>query len=183
MTRLARPIRIRRPWSAATAGLTAVHHGFELATGVGLVLQPELGLVGSGALWGTQLPAWLVLASRGGPRWDRILAVWSGAALAGVTVHFILWPLRRSRPGPPVLAEAEGLDARGLAFYNALLYAWGTASALSLALEIPRDRRRWAVAGLATLPLQLVSARRHFDWVRHESGAHPAWWNRAVAAP
>lgn len=162
--------------------LTAVHHGFELSTGIGIVLQPEMGLAGAGALWGSQLPAWLALASRGGPRWDRVLAVWSGAALAGVTVHFILWPLRRSRVGLPVLAEAEGLDARGLAFYNALLYAWGATSALSLVCEIPRGARRWAVVGLATLPLQLVSARHHFDWVRGESDARPAWWNRALAA-
>jgi hypothetical protein len=152
-----------------------------LSTGVGLVLQPELRLAGAGALWGTQLPLWLGLASRGGPRWDRVLAIWSGAALAGVTVHFLLWPLRRSRLGLPVLAEAEGLDTRGLAAYNAVLYAWGGASVLSLALEIPRGRRRWAAVGLATLPLQLVSARHHFDWVRDEAEARPAWWNRAVA--
>jgi hypothetical protein len=181
MTRALGPARILRPWSAGTAVLTAVHHGFELSTGVGLVLQPELGLGGAGALWGSQLPVWLALASRGGHRWDRVLAAWSGAALAGVTVHFVLWPLRRSRIGLPVLAEAEGLDARGLAFYNSLLYAWGTAAALSLALEIPRDRRRWAAVGLATLPLQLVSARHHFDWVRGEAAARPNWWNRAVA--
>ena len=181
MTRAPGPVRIRRPWSAGTAVLTAAHHGFELATGVGLVLQPELGLGGSGALWGTQLPAWLAMASRGGPRWDRVLAVWSGAALAGVTVHFALWPLRRSRIGLPVLAEAEGLDSRGLAFYNAVLYAWGVASAMSLALEIPRGRRRWAVVGLATLPVQLMSARHHFEWVRDEAEERLAWWNRALA--
>jgi hypothetical protein len=35
------------------------------------------------------------------------------------------------------------------------------------------------VAGLATMPLMRVSARHHFDWIGHQAGADPAWWNRA----
>ena len=35
--------RIRRPWTAMVALLTAAHHGFELTSGVGLVWQPEFG--------------------------------------------------------------------------------------------------------------------------------------------
>jgi hypothetical protein len=170
-----------RPWTASTAVLTTAHHGFELTSGIGLVLQPELGLTGSAAFWGTQLPAWLVIALRGGSRWDRLLAVWSGAALAGVLVHFLEWPLRRNRFGIPVLAEAEGLGPTGLSVYNAILHAWGASSALSILLEIPRGRRRWALVGLATLPLQRVSAARHFTWLAREAGAAPAWWNRAMA--
>ena len=174
--------RLLRPWSVTAAALTTAHHGFELANGIGLVLQPELGLPGSGTLWGVQLPLWAAIAGRGGPRWDRVVAVSSGAALAGVAVHFALWPLRRSRLGVPVLASAEGLDARGLAVYNAILYAWGTASVLSVALEVPRGRRRWALLGLATFPLQRASAAHHFEWLKGAAARRPAWWNRAGAS-
>jgi hypothetical protein len=73
----------RRPWTMAAASLTAAHHGFELSNGVGLVGQPELGLVGASALWGAQIPTWIALAAKGGKQWDRLLAVWSGAALGG----------------------------------------------------------------------------------------------------
>ena len=175
-----RPRRPAHPWATATAALTATHHGFELATGVGLVLQPELGLAGSGAFWGLQLPVWLVLASRRGGRGDPLLAAWSGAALAGAVVHFVLWPVRRNRFGIPVLAEAEGLDGVGLSAYNTILYAWGATAALSILVDIPRGRRRWALVGLATLPLQRFSAARHFTWLAGQAAEAPAWWNRAV---
>ena len=171
------------PLSAATAGLTAAHHGFELTSGIGLVLQPELGLVGSSALWGFILPAWAGLASARVPRRSTLLAVSSGTALAGALVHFILWPSRRGPLGLPVLVEAEGLPAARLPAYNAILYAWGTVAAGSILLEVPRDRRRWALLGLATIPLQVVSARRHFTWLSRQSIDRPAWWNRAMAAP
>ena len=179
MTPMNGPTRIMRPWSVATAALTATHHGFELASGVGLVLQPELGLAGSGAFWGAQLPVWVAAAARGGSRWDRLLAMWSGAALAGAIVHFVMWPLRRSRFGVPVLAEAEGLDGAGLATYNTILWAWATSAALSILVDSPRGRRRWALVGLATLPLQRVSAARHFAWLGEQAATAPAWWNRA----
>ena len=70
--------------------LTAGHHGFELTSGVGLVWQPELGLGPASALWGAQIPLWVILAARGSRRWDRLLAVLSGTALEGV------------RPFPPL---------------------------------------------------------------------------------
>ena len=161
-------------------GLTAAHHGFELAAGVGLVLQPELGLTGAGALWGLQLPAWALLAWRGDPRSDGLLAAWSGAALAGAAVHFLLWPTRRSRLGLPVLADAEGMEGAGLAAYNAILHVWAAAAAVSLLSDIPKGRRRWALAGLATLPLQRASAAHHFAWLADRATDAPAWWNRAA---
>lgn len=123
---------------------------------------------------------WAALATRGDSRWDRVLAVWSGAALAGTAVHFLLWPLRRNRLGLPVLADAEGLSGSGLATYNGILYAWGAAALLSIFVDIPRGRRRWALVGLATLPLQRVSATRHFVWLGHRAADAPAWWNRAA---
>jgi len=170
----------RRPWTAITALLTAAHHGFELSSGIGLVLQPELGLGVASALWGTQIPVWISLAARGEKRSDRLLAAWSGAALAGAIVHFVIWPWRRNRLGIPVLTEAEGLSPASLPAYNAILYAWGTAAMLSIALEVPRKDRRWVVVGLASLPLLQRSARHHFAWVTQQAVTNPAWWNRGV---
>lgn len=175
-------VTCRRPWTMLTAGLTAAHHGFELASGVGLVGQPELGLGGSTALWGIQIPTWITLAAKGDRRWDKLLAVWSGAALGGAIVHFLIWPWRRSALGLPVLTEAEGLGASKLPAYNTLLYGWGAASVLSVALEIPRRDRRWAILGLAALPLLRLSAKHHFSWLVDQAATKPAWWNRGVQA-
>jgi hypothetical protein len=164
----------------AVAAFTAVHHGFELSSGVGLVLQPELGLGGAAALWGSQIPIWMVLAARGDSRWNRLLSVWSGVALGGVLVHFLLWPWRRNRLGMPLLVEAEGLKASSLPTYNAILYIWGAAAAVSIVREVPPGDRRWALAGLAMLPLLRRSARHHFLWLKDEAASSPAWWNRGA---
>jgi hypothetical protein len=172
---------VRRPWSVLAAAGTAAHHVFELSNGVGLVLQPELGLPGSGALWAVQIPAWAVAAARGDKRWDRILAFACGASLAGASVHFFIWPWRWNRFAPPTLTEAEGLKPSRLPVYNAILYVWGIAATLSIVREISPPRRRWALAGLATLPLLRQSARRHFSWVSAQAVTNPAWWNRGVA--
>jgi hypothetical protein len=163
-----------------TATLTGAHHGFELSSGIGLVGQPELGLVGASTLWAAQIPTWITLAAKGGKQWDRQLSVWSGAALGGAVVHFLIWPCRRSALGIPVLAEAEGLGASGLPAYNTLLYGWAAAAALSIALEVPRRERRWALVGFATLPLLRWSAKHHFSWIVDQAATRPAWWNRGV---
>jgi hypothetical protein len=171
---------LQRPWTTLAAVGTAAHHGFELSQGVGLVSQPELGLWGAGALWGTQIPAWVALAARGGRRWDKVLAVWSGAALGGVVVHFLLWPWRCNKIGLPVLTEAEGIGASRLPAYNAILRIWFLASAMSIAREIsPRDRK-WALVGFATLPLLRRSAKHHFSWIVDEAATNAAWWNRGI---
>jgi hypothetical protein len=164
----------------AVAG-TAAHHGFELGNGVGLVWQPELGLGGAGALWGVQLGLWSWMAARGGRRWDRVLAMLAGSGVAGVVVHFTLWPWRRNRLGVPVLTEAEGLPPSRLPAYNAILGVWGLASALSV-LELSPSRRRWALVGLVALPVFRVSARHHFKWALAQSEENPAWWNRGFRA-
>jgi hypothetical protein len=171
---------IQRPWSLLAAACTAAHHIFELSNGVGLVLQPELGLPGSSALWGAQIPAWALLAARGDKRWDRVLAFACGASVAGASVHFFIWPWQQNRLGLPVLTEAEGLKPSRLPAYNAILYAWGIASTVSILREIAPPKRRWALAGLATLPLLHKSARHHFSWVSAQAVANPAWWNRGV---
>jgi hypothetical protein len=162
------------------AALTAAHHGFELSSGIGIVGQPELGLVGASAFWATQIPTWITLAAKGGKRWDRLLAVWSGAALGGAVVHFLIWPWRRNALGIPVLTEAEGLGTSKLPAYNTLLYGWGAASALAVALEVPRRDRPWALLGLTALPLLRRSARHHFSWIVDQAATQPAWWNRGV---
>ena len=170
----------RRPWAILAAIFTAAHHGFELSSGVGLVGQPELGLAGAGVFWATQIPTWITLAAKGGKRWDRLLAVWSGAALGGAVVHFLIWPWRRSALGIPILTEAEGLGVSRLPVYNALLYGWGAASALSIAIDVPPRERRWALLGFAALPLLRHSARHHFSWIVDQAVTRPAWWNRGV---
>jgi hypothetical protein len=164
----------------ATVAGTAAHHGFELANGVGLVWQPELGLARAGAVWMVELVSWAALAARGGHRADGVLAALAGASLAGVGVHFVLWPWERGPLGVPVLTEAEGLSPRQLPFYNMILWFWAVASAGSLALEIPPASRPWALAGAASLPAFVVSARHHFEWVNEQAETNPAWWNRGV---
>jgi hypothetical protein len=181
MDRCAQPKEDLLPLSAMAAVLTASHHVFELSSGIGLVLQPELGLAGASLVWGIGLPAWVGLASTRRPRSAAVLAVASGTALAGALVHFILWPSRRGRLGLPVLTEAEGLPTASLPAYTAILYAWGGVAAASILLEVPRRSRRWALLGLVTIPMQLVSARHHFRWLTRQAADHPAWWNRAVA--
>jgi hypothetical protein len=172
---------IVRPWTVLAAGGTALHHGYELTSGVGLVWQPEFGLAGASALWGTQIPLWAVLAAKGGRRYDKILALLSGASLGGTIIHFLIWPWRRGRLGLPVLTDAEGLPRSQLPLYTALLYAWGVASAFSVR-ELPPRSRKWALIGLATTPLLRRSAMFHFDWLRQQAATNPAWWNRGVTS-
>jgi hypothetical protein len=172
--------RVRRPLTLAAAAGTAAHHGFELANGVGLVFQPELGLVPASALWFAQLTGWAAVAARA-DRWaGPLLALFDGASLAGVSVHFLLWPWRVSRSGLPLLTKAEGLAPRLLPAYNAILWGWAFASAGSLAFEVPRGSRRYALVGAASLPALAVSARHHFAWVKEQAATRPAWWNRGV---
>ena len=170
---------VRRPWTTLTATGTAAHHGFELLNGIGLVWQPELGLAGSGALWTTHVPFWLVLAQRGGKRFERLLAVMSGISFGGVVVHFLIWPWRRTRAGLPVLIDAEGMPSSKLPAYNAILYLWGIASVLSLRELTPRARP-WALLGLVALPILRRSAMHHFSWLHDQAATNPAWWNRGV---
>ena len=170
---------VRRPFSVLTAAGTAGHHGYELAAGVGVVLQPELGLPGSLALWGVSLPAWAAIAARGSERFDGLLAALSGLGLAGVATHYLLWPTEL-RKGVPFLTEAEGLEPRQLSGYNTVLHLWGVAAALSLLREIPPGRRRWALAGLAVLPGMKTAASYHFRWAHEQAERKPAWWNRGL---
>src|SRR5215210_4300806 len=137
---------IARPFTAATQVGTAAHHAFELAAGVGLVFQPELGLPGAIMLWSTVLPLGFVSSVRSDDRLEPALAWSRGAALGGMTVHFMLWPWR-ARP-IPLLDEAEGLSTHQLPYYNAVLYGWAAAATAALIRETPARSRKWALLGL-----------------------------------
>jgi hypothetical protein len=169
-----------RPWTAASIAGTAAHHTFELGAGVGLVLQPELGLPGSLALWSAVLPVGYAQAMRSDDGLEPLLAFGRGAALGGVVTHFLLWPWRRQLGVFPWLLEAEGLRGRQIPVYNALLYIWGTAAAVALAKETPTRSRRWAALGLASTVVLRKSAEYHFRWATEQARTNPQWWNRGL---
>jgi hypothetical protein len=158
----------------------AAHHSFELANGVGLVWQPELGLVRSALFWVAQITGWAMLSVRGSRGADPVLAALAGASLAGVAVHFVLWPWKPGWARLPTLTRAEGLSAELMPAYNAILWAWAMSSAGSIVFEVPRGSRRWALVGPALLPLFVISARHHFQWVSEQAASNPAWWNRGM---
>jgi hypothetical protein len=167
-----------RPFTAATQLGTAAHHTFELAAGVGLVFQPELGLPGAVALWGAALPFGFVTSLRSKDRLEPLLAWSRGAALAGAAVHFMLWPWR-FRP-VPLLDKAEGLNQRQVRYYNVVLYAWGAMAAAALLRETPRRSGPWALLGLGSAVLLRQSARYHFRWITEQARVNPRWWNRGL---
>lgn len=179
--RRAQKRRIERPFALGAALGTAAHHGFELASGLGLVWQPQIGLPGAATLWSVQILSWAGLAARGSRRTDPVLAAFSGASLAGVAVHFLLWPSQPGQCGLPVLIEAEGLSPWQMPSYNAMLRAWAVAASGSLVVEVPRGSRRWAFVGLALLPAFVLSARHHFSWVKEQAVTNPRWWNRGIS--
>ncbi len=169
----------RRPFAAlSTLGLAA-HNGFETRAGVGLVFEPELGRRGAYALWAGLIPLGIVAAARGG-RWaERLSAFNAGVGAAGVAVHFKAWPWSL-HGGLPMLDEAEGLTDEQLPAYNAVLWAWGIASALSLARETRRGSRGFALAGLLSFPVLLASAGHHFRWAREQARREPERWSPAL---
>lgn len=172
-------MRLRRPFAAlSTLGLFA-HNAFETRAGVGLVFEPQLGRRGANALWAGLIPLGL-LAARGGGRWgERLSALNAGIGVAGVAVHFKAWPWSL-HGGLPMLDEAEGLREDQLPDYNAVLWAWGIASALSLATETRPGSRRFALAGLLHFPILLASADHHFRWAREQAKRDPERWSAAL---
>ena len=170
-----------RPFSALTALATAAHHGFELHAGVGLVFEPFLGRRGALALWGVALPGWLAMALAGDERYDRMLALNHGMALAGGLVHFAEWPWEL-RGGVPTLTQAEGMPPERVPAYNRVLQLWVLAGALALLAETPPRARPWALAGLALGEPLRRSARHHFHWAREQAQRDPARWSPALSA-
>jgi len=172
-------MRLRRPFAAlSTLGLAA-HNAFETRAGVGLVFEPQLGRRGAYALWAGLIPLGLLSAARGG-RWDERLSAYNaGIGAAGVAVHFKAWPWSL-HGGLPMLDEAEGLSDEQLPAYNAVLWAWGIASALSLLTETKPGARRYALAGLLNFPVLLASAQHHFRWAREQAEREPERWSPAL---
>jgi hypothetical protein len=175
----AREMRLRRPFAAgSTLGLFA-HNAFETRAGVGLVFEPQLGRRGSRAFWAGLIPLGLLAAARGG-KWDeRLSALNAGIGVAGVAVHFKAWPWSL-HGGLPMLDEAEGLREDQLPAYNAVLWAWGISSALSLLTETERGSRGFALAGLLQFPVLLASADHHFRWAREQAKRDPERWSAAL---
>lgn len=173
-----------RPLVVGRAAGMVAHHAFELAAGVGLVFQPELGLAKAVALWAAVVGGDLaVLAPRGGGAVaGRVRAAAAGTALAGVAVHYVVWPWELRR-GVPRLLQAEGLSARQLPYYDGVLLAWAAASAASLVADVPPAYRRWALVGGVALAPLVASSRHHFRWVTEQARVAPAWWNRAMRPP
>lgn len=172
------PARLRPLVVARVAGMAA-HHAVELGAGVGLVFQPELGLAGAGVLWAAVVAGDLLVL---GPRRSgtgRLRAAAAGTALAGVAVHYLLWPWELRR-GLPRLRSAEGLSPAQLPWYEAVLLGWAAAAAGSLVADVGRGRRRWALVGAVAAGPLAVSARHHFRWVTEQARTRPRWWNRAV---
>jgi len=169
-----------RPFTAAAVAGTAAHHTFELGAGVGLVWQPELGLPGSLALWGTALPVGFVTAARSDTKLEPLLAFSRGASLGGVVVHFLLWPWTRKAGVLPWLTEAEGLRGRQIPAYNVVLHLWGAAAVAALVKETPPRSRKWAALGLASTVLFRKSAEYHFRWATEQAKTNPQWWNRGL---
>jgi hypothetical protein len=175
----AREMRLRRPFAAgSTLGLFA-HNAFETRAGVGLVFEPQLGRRGSRAFWAGLIPLGLLAATREG-RWnERLSALNAGIGVAGVAVHFKAWPWSL-HGGLPMLDEAEGLREDQLPAYNAVLWAWGISSILSLLTETKRGSRGFALAGLLNFPILLASAEHHFRWAREQAKRDPERWSAAL---
>ena len=172
-------MRLRRPFAAgSTIGLFA-HNAFETRAGVGLVFEPQLGRRGAYALWGALIPLGLAAAASQGKWAERLSALNAGIGVAGVAVHFKAWPWSL-HGGLPMLDEAEGLREDQLPAYNSVLWAWGIASALSLATETKPGSRRFALAGLLNFPILLASARHHFRWAREQAELEPERWSPAL---
>lgn len=172
-------MRLRRPFAAgSTLGLLA-HNAFETRAGVGLVFEPQLGRRGAYALWGALIPLGLLAAARGDRAAERLSAFNAGIGVAGVAVHFKAWPWSL-HGGLPMLDEAEGLREDQLPAYNAVLWAWGIFSVLSVLVEASRGSRRFALAGLLNFPILLASAKHHFDWAREQARLEPERWSAAL---
>jgi hypothetical protein len=169
-----------KPFNALATIGAAGHNGFERWAGVGMVLEPWIGRRATNALWATVLPVGFVRALRAGKHDEPLLAFNAGIAIAGVLVHFVDWPWSRRWGVLPWLQEAEGLTPKQLPAYNAILWAWMLGGVGSVLSETRREHLKYALAGLATAPLLLQSARHHFAWAKRQAREDPARWSAAL---
>lgn len=159
---------MRCAFETVTIGAIAAHHGIETAAGLGLPGEPYLGRKVAAAAWTGLFAANLLLLRRRGSARDALAGFANGAYQALAVQHYVDWPWR-FRKGVPVLTEAEGLPQRALPTYNAALLTAASTSTVALGMAVAQRRPAAIVghlAGLATLPLQLASARHHIGWWR-----------------
>jgi hypothetical protein len=169
-----------KPLNALATLGAAGHNGFERWAGIGVFLEPWIGRRASNVLWGVTLPFGFVRAVRGQDRDGPLLAFNAGVAIAGMVVHFIDWPWSLRWGFLPWLKEAEGLAPEQLPAYNAILWAWLVGGAGSVLRETRREHLRYAIAGVATAPLLLESARHHFAWARQQARVDPTRWSASL---
>ena len=172
-----RGLRGAKPLNALAALGTAAHHAFERRAGVGVFLEPWLGRRRTNFFWGVAIPVWVATALGGRSRDEPLLAFNAGTAVAGAVVHFAGWPWSFRLGIFPWLDEAEGLPPEKLTAYNAVLWSWLVGGAGSLVSEVRREHLKFAIAGLATAPLLLASAKHHFRWAREQAERDPAGWS------
>jgi hypothetical protein len=169
--------RDAKPLNVLAALGTAAHHAFERHAGVGVFLEPWLGRRRTNLFWSVAVPVWVATALAGRERDEPMLAFNAGTAVAGSVVHFVGWPWSLRLGVFPWLDEAEGLPPQKLTAYNTVLWSWLLGGVGSLAIETKREHRKFALAGLATAPLLLASARHHFRWAREQAKRDPASWS------
>jgi len=172
--------RTFKPLNALATLGAAAHNGFERRAGVGVFLEPWIGRRATNALWSVVHPLGFVRALHGGERDGPLLAFNAGVAIAGVAVHFADWPWSRRWGVLPWLDEAEGLTPAQMPYYNAILWSWLLAGAGSVLLETRRRDLKYALAGVATAPLLLESARHHFRWAKQRAREDPAHWSASL---
>lgn len=175
--------RRRRPFMPLNALATlgaAAHNGFERYAGVGVFLEPWIGRRATNVLWSTTLPVGFIRALMGDDRDRPMMAFNAGIAIAGMGVHFADWPWSLRWGFLPWLDEAEGLTPKQLPYYNTLLWLWLAGGVGSVALETRRSHLKYALAGVATAPLLLESARHHFAWAKQQALRDPEYWSAAL---
>jgi hypothetical protein len=172
--------RVCKPLNALATLGAAGHNGFERWAGVGVFLEPWVGRRASNVLWGVTLPIGFERAVRGGERDAPLLAFNAGIAIAGMIVHFVDWPWSLRWRAVPWLEEAEGLTPAQLPAYNAILWVWLAGGLGSLVFETRREHLKYALAGMATAPLLLESARHHFAWAKRQARSAPARWSSSL---
>jgi hypothetical protein len=178
--RTGRRSRRFKPLGALAVLGAAAHNAFERRAGVGVFLEPWIGRRGTDVLWSVVLPVGFVRALVAGDRDGPLVAFNAGLAIAGTVVHFVDWPWSRRFGFLPWLDEAEGLEPRQLPAYNAVLWAWVAGGVGSVLFETRRGHVRYALAGIATGPLLLASARHHFVWAKEQARRDPAHWSAAL---
>jgi hypothetical protein len=65
-------------------------------------------------------------------------------------------------------------------YYNTLLWLWVLGGVGSVLVETRREHVKYALAGIATAPLLLESARHHFKWAKVQARRDPEHWSASL---